>query len=63
MIEERGWKRNKLRVQVRRKDFETGCSEKQQEVPKEVQSNKESVTAEDNPVQEGSDASSQTLGR
>jgi Pyruvate/2-oxoglutarate dehydrogenase complex, dihydrolipoamide acyltransferase (E2) component, and related enzymes len=35
---------------------------KQQEFPKEVQSNKESVTAEDNPAQEGSDASRQTLG-
>ena len=36
--------------------------EKQQEVPKEVERIKELVTTEDSPFQEGSDASSQTLG-
>ena len=63
MIEERGLETEQIEgTGPGGRILKQDVPEKQQEVPKEVQSNKESVTAEDNPVQEGSDASSQTLG-
>ena len=62
MIEERGLETEQIEgTGPGGRILKQDVPEKQQEVPKEVQSNKESVTAEDSPVQEGSDASSQTL--
>ena len=63
MIEERGLETEQIEgTGPGGRILKQDVPEKQQEVPKEVQSNQESVTAEDNPVQEDSDDSSQTLG-
>ncbi len=63
MIEERGLETEQIEgAGPGGRILKQDVPEKQQEVQKEVQSNKESVTAEDNLVQERYDASSQTLG-